>query len=120
MRTSTILLGCALAISVASSLPAGPSAPATVSAEAAWRASDASQLRRARLIRLDDTPPQQQAQASQPGHETIGRLLLLLTGLGSALVIAGSGIRPGRAGRTLRQSQAFAKFASALRPLSTA
>lgn len=119
MRTSTMLLGCALAISVAASLPAGPSAPATLSSEAAWRASDASQLRRARLVRIDDTPRRQQAHASQPAHE-IGLWLLLLTGLGSALVITGSGIRPALPGQTLPLSQAFAKFTSALRAVSPA
>ncbi len=120
MRTSIMFLGCALAISVAASLPAGPPGPSAISSEAAWRASDPSQLRRARLVRIDDTPRRQQAHASRPAHENIGPWLLLLTGIGTALVIAGCGIRAGLPGQTLPLTQAFAKFTSALRAVSPA
>jgi hypothetical protein len=113
MRMSTIVLGCAFVIAATASMTGAPSAPPAASSEAAWRASDPTQLRRARLIRLDDTPRRQQPQGSMSAKETVGSLLLLLTGLGAALTLAGTGIRP----EIL--SEPFAKFASALRPIST-
>lgn len=112
MRLSTIVLGCAFLMAVAASLTAAPTAPPTVSSEAARRASDPSHLRRARLIRLDDTPRRPQAQGTLDTQETFGLLLLLLTGFGSTLVLAGTAIRPEILG------EPFAKVASALRPVS--
>jgi hypothetical protein len=111
MRTSTSILACALVLAAAVSLRAGPSTPAPLSSESAWRASDASQLRRARLVRIDDTPRQQKSDAPQAAHALTGLLLLLLSGLG--LWIAGRGIGPARPG------EAFAKFGSELRAIST-
>jgi len=119
MRTSVIFLACALVLATAVSLRAGPSTPAPLSSESAWRASDASQLRRARLVRIDDTPRQQEAHAPEATHAMTGLLLFLLSSLGVGLWIAGTGIRPARLAQTLPLSETFAKFSSALRPVST-
>jgi hypothetical protein len=108
----TIILCCALLAAGAAGLRAAPSQP-IISSEAARHASDASQLRRARLIRIDDTPRRQRDYALKRAHAVTGLLLWLLSGLGAALWVAG------RVSGRGSPSETFAKFGCSLRPVST-
>ena len=112
MRTSAIVLACALALAAAATIPARGPSPAPVSSETAWRASDASQLRRARLFRNDDAPHKQISETRGSARTMTGLWLLLLSGLGAAFWIAGRGVRLGFPAET------FAKIGATLRPVS--